>query len=184
MNYSLNKKQIRKQIKKKKLETNNVSKQKMNISVINKLKKNNHFIDAKNILFYWALDDELNLNSLIKDVLNNKNIFLPRVNNNNEIDVVKLTSIDDMVYGKYNILEPTGKAIPNIDEINLTIVPGIAFTCSGKRLGRGGGYYDKLLPKLINSYNIGVGYSFQIIDEIPTENHDVILNDVIVGDNE
>ena len=87
----------------------------------------------------------------------------------------------DTEKNKYGILEPNDHAREiSIHELDALIVPGLAFTLDGKRLGYGGGYYDKLLSmKDLNAYTIGFCFSFQIIKDLPTETHDMRVNIVI-----
>lgn len=68
----------------------------------------------------------------------------------------------------------------SIDEIDALIVPGLAFTLDGKRLGYGGGYYDKLLSKRsFKAYTIGFCFKFQLIKDLPTETHDKKVDHII-----
>ena len=81
-----------------------------------------------------------------------------------------------MTDGLYNIKEPVGDIHEEI--IDLAIIPGIAFDKNNNRLGRGKGYYDKLLNKL-NVYKIGIGYKCQIVDDIQTDKWDIKMEEVI-----
>jgi 5-formyltetrahydrofolate cyclo-ligase len=85
--------------------------------------------------------------------------------------------------GAYNIMEPVGSLFPQeeYDQIELAIIPGMAFDAMGHRLGRGKGYYDRLLPQLTAAYKIGVCYPFQFVSDVPSEEHDVRMNEVICG---
>lgn len=78
---------------------------------------------------------------------------------------------------KYHIEEPIGEAFTAYEEIEFSAIPGVSFDAQGNRLGRGKGYYDKLLPHLA-SYNIGICYSFQVSGHIPTEPFDRAMNEV------
>ena len=80
----------------------------------------------------------------------------------------------DTKKNKYGILEPNEYACEvSIDLLDALIVPGLAFTVDGKRLGYGGGYYDKLLSmKSFKAFAIGFCFKFQIIKDLPTEIHD------------
>ena len=78
------------------------------------------------------------------------------------------------------IREPADADIVLPAEVSVWIVPGLAFTRDGKRLGYGGGWYDRLLasaPK--DAAKIGVAYSVQVVDGLPSEPHDVPLSDVV-----
>jgi 5-formyltetrahydrofolate cyclo-ligase len=65
------------------------------------------------------------------------------------------------------------------ETVELAIVPGIAFDRSNHRLGRGRGYYDRLLPQL-NSYILGICFDFQLFDAIPYDEYDVPMDEVVV----
>ena len=80
-----------------------------------------------------------------------------------------------------NILEPE-KPIKT-KKVDVFIIPGMAFTTSGKRLGRGGGYYDKLLCMYPNTLKIGLTFNERIIKDIPIENHDISMDYVFTNDN-
>lgn len=77
----------------------------------------------------------------------------------------------------YHIEEPEGEAFTRYEEIDFSIIPGVSFDSKGNRLGRGKGYYDKLLP-LLNSYNVGICYGFQVSELIPTEAFDRPMDEV------
>ena len=79
--------------------------------------------------------------------------------------------------GAFNIEEPSGENFTDYDEIQLAVVPGLSFDKQGNRLGRGKGYYDKLLP-LLHTYNIGICHHFQAREEIPVEPFDRKMDEV------
>ena len=67
-----------------------------------------------------------------------------------------------------------------LGEIDLIVVPAVAFDKTGLRLGRGGGYYDKFLKKHARAMLIGVGYDFQLVDQVPAERHDQKVHRIIL----
>lgn len=77
----------------------------------------------------------------------------------------------------YGIQESQGPLFTNYSSIDLAIIPGMAFTREGARLGRGKGYYDRLLQHL-HCPLIGIAFPFQILPYIPTEPHDIAMNEV------
>ena len=83
-----------------------------------------------------------------------------------------------MQRGKFNIPEPQTE--PYTGNIDLILIPGVAFDRKCNRLGRGGGYYDRFLAHRKYSQLIGVGYDFQLVDQVPAERHDMRLQGVIV----
>ncbi|MGJ8672736.1 5-formyltetrahydrofolate cyclo-ligase [Rubritalea sp.] len=84
--------------------------------------------------------------------------------------------------GRYGILEPDPSLHQKVEpsKIDLFLVPAYAFTLEGKRLGKGGGYYDRLLAhRAVQSKLIGICFSCQILDSIPTEAHDIQVDEII-----
>ena len=81
--------------------------------------------------------------------------------------------------GSWGIREPRGEAV-NPTALDLIIVPGVAFTHSGGRLGHGRSYYDRFLPAA-SAFKVGACFTEQIVDELPIEPHDVILDAVLAA---
>lgn len=145
--------------------------------VFGRLENNAAFMAAGKILLYHSLPDELPTHDFIDRWHTRKRLFLPRVNGMNlEIlpyDRKRLAS------GAFHIEEPSGDDITDVSEIELAVVPGIAFDREGNRVGRGKGYYDRLLPG-IKALKIGVCFDFQYIEEgIEAEEHDARVDIVI-----
>ncbi len=135
------------------------------------------FLLADRILIYNSLPDELSTAGFIAKWSGRKQFFLPRVNGVNlELLPYERTR---MHLGAFHIEEPDGTELADPDSMDLIIVPAVAMDNSGRRLGRGRGFYDRLLT-LTRATTIGVGYDFQFIAEgIPVEPHDVALDLVI-----
>ena len=88
-----------------------------------------------------------------------------------------------MVEGAYGILEPQGEQACLVSDIDVMIVPGVAFDRTGGRLGRGKGYYDRYISREgFRAECIGVCYDFQLFDKLPTEQHDRVM-DIVVANN-
>ena len=145
-----------------------------------------YYKSASSILSYMALPDEV---SIYNADMRKKYIYIPKVNTEDTtMDFFRYTSELDTETGAYRIKEPTNEQKFNVDIFSgniLVIVPGRAFTKDGKRLGRGKGYYDKYLDKLIRKYGksyitiMGVCYKEQIVDDIPIDDHDILMDVVI-----
>lgn len=86
---------------------------------------------------------------------------------------------DGFVAASFGLLEPTGVTVDPLT-IDLVIVPGLAYTASGFRLGYGGGNYDRFLPQT-RAETIGVCFAEQVVDTVPLEPHDLPVGSVIVG---
>ncbi len=76
-------------------------------------------------------------------------------------------------------MEPAGCLFTDYSAVDLAVVPGMAFDKSGNRLGRGKGYYDRLLPLIGYKYKIGICFPFQFLDSIPVEPTDIPVDEVI-----
>lgn len=143
------------------------------------LEKSVAFMMADKILMYHSLPDELSTIDFIDKWHTRKHFFLPRVNGVN-LDVLPYDRTR-LQYGSFHIEEPTGDDIEDIDNIELIIVPGIAYDNRGNRVGRGKGYYDRLLSRT-KATKIGIGYDFQLLDEIDSEPHDITM-DIVITDS-
>ena len=144
--------------------------------LLKQLEKHPRFIASKTILMYYSLSDEVQTHDFVEKWHREKKILLPVVQG----DILELrhyTGKDCLCEGAYHIEEPSGKNFTDYEEIELGIIPGVSFDRQGNRLGRGKGYYDKLLP-LLHSYNIGICYQFQAQEEIPAEPFDQPMNEV------
>lgn len=144
----------------------------------NLLETDEHFIKAENVLLYHALDDEISLNGILSRWNSSKCLFLPRVTGE-DLQIVPVTSTTDLKSGAFGIKEPQEDGISDLSIIDLVIVPGMAFDPDGRRLGRGKGYYDRLLVKMPSAFRIGVCHSWQIVPEVPHEFHDITMNKVL-----
>ncbi|HPD95906.1 MAG TPA: 5-formyltetrahydrofolate cyclo-ligase [Tenuifilaceae bacterium] len=137
------------------------------------------FKNASTILAFWSLPDEINTHDFLVKWSKSKKVILPVIVGL-ELDLRKFETPENMEQSNsYGILEPkTGKRI-DPSEIDFAIIPGIAFDIKGNRLGRGKGFYDRLLPKLSNAIKIGIGYKFQLVQVVPTAEHDIPVDKVI-----
>lgn len=147
--------------------------------IIQRIEKSPHFQKAKWVMAYWPMPHEVDLRDLIIR-RSDKNWVLPAIENG--ILILKRFEGEEslLVSKHFGILEPNGDSINNFEQIDLVLVPGVAFDRDGGRLGHGKGYYDNLLPKLKNSFKIGVGFSYQLVDKVPCEAHDYKLDGVII----
>lgn len=138
------------------------------------------FAISDNILIYNSLPDELSTRSFIDKWCGHKRFFLPRVNGV-DLELLPYESTATKL-GAFRIEEPTGDDITDPRLMELIIVPAVAFDRKGNRVGRGKGYYDRLLTKA-KAYKIGVAYDFQLFDEIDIDNFDIPVDMVITETN-
>ena len=128
---------------------------------------------------YLPFRNEFPTNKIHDELIKSKfEIALPCINNQDSSMIFrKFTSNDDLISNNYGILEPS-KSSKEVSPLIL-LVPLLAFSLTGFRLGYGGGYYDRYIEKNLSNKNfltIGLGFSFQKYSEIPRENHDQKLN--------
>ena len=168
--------QIRKKVKALKELMDDSERMSAAEEVFSRLEKTAAFMLADRILMYHSLPDELSTHLFLKKWHTRKHFYLPRVNG---------VSLDILPYdesrlelGSFHIEEPTGDNVANPDDIELVIVPAIAYDRKGNRVGRGKGFYDRLLSTT-KATKIGVGYEFQLVDEVPAEDHDVAVDMII-----
>lgn len=143
--------------------------------------------EMKNIMVYISFKNEVNLKYLIEQSwMNGKNIFIPKTNIvAHTMQPYQINSWDDTIKGNYNLIEPKNNLTPfPIDEIELVLVPGIVFDRKGNRLGYGGGYYDRFFSQfIVHPFRIGVCYEFQLIDNLPSEQHDLPMNEIVTEES-
>ncbi|MFH1120347.1 MAG: 5-formyltetrahydrofolate cyclo-ligase [Bacteroidota bacterium] len=138
------------------------------------------FINSTTLMVYWSIKGEVYTHDFIRKWVGKKRIILPSVDGEN----MYLKQSDEnscMIPGDiYDIPEPEGPLFVNYNEIDLIVVPGIAFDKSNNRMGRGKGYYDRFLHSK-NATKAGVCFRFQLFDKIPAGEYDVKMDMVITN---
>ena len=142
------------------------------------LEKHAAFLMSDNILMYHSLPDELFTHDFIEKWHARKHFFLPRVNGVN-LDILPYDRAT-LRLGSFHIEEPDGQNTTDISKIDMIVVPAVAYDRKGNRVGRGKGYYDRLLMAC-KAIKIGMAYDFQLVDEIDAEPHDIKV-DLIITD--
>ena len=129
--------------------------------------------NAENICVYMSSFNEVDTSGIIKYCLNTgKNVFVPVVDGAN---IYLCRYEENTEKGAFGISEPVNKIRKNTDEIDVFIIPGLAFGVNGGRVGFGKGYYDKLM-KNTGCVKIGILYDFQLVDNIESESHDIMMD--------
>ncbi len=133
----------------------------------------------KVIGIYLSTPNEVETDGIIEELLKQgKIVVAPRVEDN-ELVFHKLESLKDTEHNKYHIREPLFSS-EVIDNIEIMIVPGIAFDVSKNRIGYGKGYYDRYLSKH-ECYKVGLAFDEHLHKEIPTDSSDVKM-DIVITD--
>jgi 5-formyltetrahydrofolate cyclo-ligase len=133
---------------------------------------------AKTIMFYASKKLEVQTLAVIKMALREKNVAVPLVKGD-DMTAIQITGIGELVPGAFGVPEPRRGPEIRPKDIDLVIVPGVAFDAKGNRVGYGKGYYDKYLKKTIRAQVVALAYEFQISPRVPAECHDVRVHKII-----
>ena len=137
------------------------------------------FQRARVVLLYWSMADEVQTHAFVERWYKEKTLLLPCVDGD-DLRLRQYTGPECMVAGEqFGIGEPTGEEYTALDAVELIVVPGVAFDRQNNRMGRGRGFYDRLLKSTPNALKVGVAFDFQLMDEIPTEPFDVKMDKVV-----
>lgn len=133
---------------------------------------------AQTILAYMPIRNEVDTVPIIRQCLEDgKNLYLPKVQGK-EMIFYKIDSFDDLHAGAFGILEPKERN-PIDRREGLMLVPGVAFSKGGFRIGYGGGYYDRYLEKDHGFTTVGLLYELQLSDDISPDIHDIQLHYIV-----
>ena len=137
---------------------------------------------ARAVLLYAPLPAEPDVRPLIESGLEmGKTIVLPRYDTvSRAYQVCRITEPgSQLTKGEFGILEPSPECpVGELNKLDLALVPGIGFSLNGCRLGRGKGYFDRMLSE-VRGWKCGVAFDWQVAVEIPTEQHDIRLNSIV-----
>ena len=151
-------------------------------AVEKKLLRTKEFKKAKLVMFYIALSGEVNTEEMIRVAKKLGKIVAVPVCKRIGLSIKPciLDGHGGMRKGPYGVVEPAVKRPARIKDLDLVIVPGLAFDKKGDRLGRGKGYYDRFLSRLPkDTPSIGLAFDFQILSTVPTVSHDVSVSKVL-----
>lgn len=172
----MDKKELRLHIKNLKKQHSKEALKEQSELILNKLEENNLFIESKTVMLYSSLPDEVQTHDFLEKWRHEKKIILPTVVGD-DIIPVELSEETEFAVGDFNILEPQNK--PYDGDYDLIVVPGVAFDRNGNRIGRGKGYYDRFLCKHLNVKRIGICFDFQLVENVPTEDNDIKMDEII-----
>ncbi len=172
------KKQLRAEIRTRKKQASCEVLLRQSHEVCERILQHPKWMQADTVLLYHALPDELDTAWLLRS--SDKRILLPVVVDD---DLELREYKGNLQVGAYGIMEPSEVGSTLDFDSLLCIVPGMAFDLQGHRLGRGKGYYDRLFAKLSDKslYKIGVCFDFQLLDAVPSEPHDIVMDEVMAG---
>ena len=176
------KKELRKEIRARKRDIPVDELREMSRFLCERLLAYERLSNASTVMMYYPLSDEVDVTPVIEQLAENgKTVVLPQVTGEATMVLRRYTGKADLQEGAFGIMEPCGEIFSDYETIDVAIIPGMAFDRRGNRLGRGKGYYDRFLPLLpARVYKIGICFPFQLLDDIPMEEHDIKM-DTILG---
>ncbi|XP_056632823.1 5-formyltetrahydrofolate cyclo-ligase isoform X2 [Diorhabda sublineata] len=184
---------VRKRMEEKLASLSLQEKQKQSKIVREKLFQLDAFKNSKNVSIFLSMNSEIDTEPIVRKIFDsNKRCFVPRYNKK-IMEMVELYSMEDwstLPVTKWNIKQPSfedGRINALDTGLDLIILPGVAFTREGDRLGHGGGYYDKFLDVIckkqpIPPILIALAFEEQVLDSLPTEKNDYKVDKVLFVD--
>ncbi len=159
---------------------------KQSAAITNSLLRLPEIVSANCVLIYVSHGKEVETHQIIRHLIAlGKQVCVPNYDDSSKKYLAsKLQDFDaDLAKRKFGILEPRPESTNPValENLEVFVIPGLAFDQKGNRLGRGQGYFDRLLIQT-NGPKIGLSYNFQLIDEIPTSDKDISV-DIILTNN-
>lgn len=183
--FQVRKKQIREQAHANRKDQPN--KVEVSREIVQKFLDLPEYAAAQTVMFYVDVRTEVKTRDFLSVALTHgKKIVVPWCRADGELELFWLESMDELSIGMYKILEPRAELrdLPEKKvspfELDLVMVPGVAFDRSGARMGHGFGYYDKLLEHTRpNTPLIALAFECQLFEEIPTAPHDIFMDKIV-----
>lgn len=175
----MDKKELRRQIRAAKALVTFDEKLERSQTVMKQVERLPQFAKADTILLYWSMDDEVQTHDFVNNWYTEKTVLLPCVDGD-DLKLRQYTGAECLRAGEqFGIGEPVGPEFTELDRVQMIVVPGVAFDRQCNRMGRGRGFYDRLLKSTPNAFKVGVAFDFQLVDEVPVEAFDVKMDCVV-----
>lgn len=175
----IEKKELRKEMLAKRDALAGDEKEKYDVNICAQIEAIIKARDVKVVHTYLPMGSEININPLIEKMLAaGITVVNPKALKQRKLQNLVLHSLSELEEGIYGTQHPAGGNEYSGD-IDLFVIPGLAFDTNNYRLGYGSGYYDTFLVTQPNAYKVGICYPFQVVDKVPTETHDVQLDKVV-----
>ena len=176
------KKLLRREMRARRKSLTEIEREKFSDVIMGKFLAQEIYQRAEIVMAYVSMPEEVQLKKIFVDALNRKKILaIPLITGKGEMQPVIVPDFNALevgAFGIYTVREGLRKFV-DAEKINCVIVPGAAFDVNKNRLGLGGGYYDKFLPRAVAAKKIALAYDFQIVDTLPTEPHDSPVDMII-----
>ena len=172
------KKELRQHIREIKRQFSQQQLEELSLPIIARLKS--RLSNAKTILAYYSLPDEVDTRQLLDNlVAEGKTVLLPKVIDDENMEIRRYTGRQDLEEGILHLMEPIGEPFTAYEDIDIVVVPGLAFDAEGHRLGRGRGYYDRFLHRKNHPFCVGICFDFQKVAEVPVDEYDIPVDEVV-----
>lgn len=139
------------------------------------------FDKANSIMLYYSVRNEAETVPMINYLLGEgKTVALPVCTPERDLNAAVINDLSQLQPAPFGLMEPgPGSPVLANEELQLIVVPGVAFDEQGNRLGHGAGYYDRFLSKTPNAFKLALAYDFQVVPEVPTEPHDLKMDAIL-----
>jgi 5-formyltetrahydrofolate cyclo-ligase len=175
---------LRDQLLRRRRQLDEATRQTASQSVCQTLAARREVLDADHLAGYVAFDGEVDVGPLVeRHLTEGGRLSLPKVENDRKMHFVPVDDLDGLREGAFGIREPVGRP-GDVAKIDVFLVPGVGFDRAGGRLGMGWGYYYRILQRRLEARApapllIGVAYDCQLVDHVPTDDHDVPVDAVV-----
>lgn len=179
----LSKKEVRRFMIDKRDAVNIEKKQELDEKIFETLINSRFYKKAAVIFTFVSFRSEADTYRFINHaILDKKVVCVPKIKSKQEgMEAFKISDLSDLKEGYFGVQEPSDKC-PRVDigDIDLIVMPGLAFDREGGRIGYGGGFYDAFISKLDRRvYKIAIAYNFQVLDKVPVDDWDIRVDGVI-----
>ncbi|NLE14300.1 MAG: 5-formyltetrahydrofolate cyclo-ligase [Spirochaetales bacterium] len=137
------------------------------------------YTSSERLFAYAPLASEVGITELLQHAITHKSLALPVCTENGNLVFYTVESLDELTAGRYGILEPLKKSIVEPSKKDVMLVPALAYSRIGERLGRGKGYYDRYLASHPEVFSIGICRRYQLLEAIPTDAWDERVKTVL-----
>lgn len=176
---------LRKELRQKRDALKPEERSRRSLAILKRLQDHPQFLKAHTLLTYVAFGSEVQTRPFLEEALRlKKKVYAPHLEaKENRMTIVELRNLEELNPGVHGILEPPSdsRRVGKAEELDLVIVPGLGFDRRGGRLGRGGGYFDRFLREAKSAYKIGLAFECQVVERIPREENDVLVDEVLIG---
>lgn len=175
----MDKQELRRTIRQKKREMTPEQIEAASAQLCQLFLQSREYHQAKTIYAYLPYNQEVRTQAIVLQAWSDgKQVAVPKIYGD-EMRFIYITDLSQVEKGYCNIPEPVLDTPVAQDETALVLMPGLAFDPQGRRIGYGGGFYDKFLHKEPNHPKVALCYDFQMVDELPVEEFDIPVDRVI-----